>query len=114
MWFCEGVTVVTVIRGGHQINQWGSYLSHNAAEKAAQAVEPAQTASRVNSRITLSYKEIAFIPKIKKLTAAMGHEMPADGLMMMFIRSMTVDYGDQKLLFRDGRMRLELGYGEKQ
>ncbi|MER2869006.1 hypothetical protein ABTW46_07595 [Morganella morganii] len=103
-----------MIRGGHQINQWGSYLSHNAAEKAAQAVEPAQTASRVNSRITLSYKEIAFIPKIKKLTAAMGHEMPADGLMMMFIRSMTADYGDQKLLFRDGRMRLELGYGEKQ
>lgn len=39
----------------------------------------------------------------------MGHEMPADGLMMMFIRGMTVDYGDQKLLFRDGRMRLELG-----
>ncbi|MEY1089500.1 hypothetical protein AB7160_11620 [Morganella morganii] len=35
--------------------------------------------------------------------------MPADGLMMMFIRGMTVDYGDQKLLFRDGRMRLELG-----
>lgn len=31
--------------------------------------------------------------------------MPADGLMMMFIREMTVDYGDQKLLFRDGRMR---------
>ncbi len=23
---------------------------------------------------------------------------------MMFIRGMTVDYGDQKLLFRDGRM----------
>lgn len=34
-----------------------------------------------------------------------GWEMPADGLMMMFIREMTVDYGDQKLLFRDGRMR---------
>lgn len=32
--------------------------------------------------------------------------MPADELMMMFIRGMTVDYGDQKLLFRDGRMRL--------
>lgn len=29
--------------------------------------------------------------------------------MMMFIRGMTVDYGDQKLLFRDGRIRLELG-----
>lgn len=39
----------------------------------------------------------------------MGHEMPADGLMMMFIRGMTVDYGDQKLSFRDSRMRLELG-----
>ena len=38
----------------------------------------------------------------------MGHEMPANGLMI-FIQGMTVDYGDQKLLFRDGRMRLELG-----
>ncbi|HCT8189735.1 TPA: replication endonuclease [Morganella morganii] len=95
--------------GVHQINQWGSCLSNKAAEKAAQAAVPAQTASRVNSRITLSDKEIAFIPEIQKFTAAMGHEMPADGLMMMFIRGMTVDYGDQKLLFRDGRMRLELG-----
>lgn len=95
--------------GVHQIKSWGSCLSNKAAEKAAQAAEPEQTASRVNSRITLSDKEIAFIPEIQKFTAAMGHEMPADGLMMMFIRGMTVDYGDQKLLFRDGRMRLELG-----
>lgn len=49
------------------------------------------------------------IPEIHRFTAAMGYEIPADGLMMMFIRGMTVDYGDQKLLFRDGRMRLELG-----
>lgn len=29
--------------------------------------------------------------------------------MMMFIRGMTIDYGDQVLMFRNGRMRLELG-----
>lgn len=97
------------VTGVYQIKPWGSCLSDKAAEKAAQEVKPAQTASRVNSRITLSDKEIAFIPEIQKFTAAMGHEIPADGLMMMFIRGMTVDYGDQKLLFRDGRMRLELG-----
>ena len=81
--------------GVYQIKPWGSCLSDKAAEKAAQAAEPVQTARRVNSRITLSDKEIAFIPEIQKFTAAMGHEMPADGLMMMFIRGMTVDYGDQ-------------------
>lgn len=97
------------VTGVYQIKPWGSCLSDKAAEKAAQAAEPVQTASRVNSRITLSDNEIAFIPEIQKFTAAMGHEMPANGLMMMFIRGMTVDYGDQKLLFRDGRMRLELG-----
>ena len=97
------------VRGVYQIKLWGSCLSDKAAEKAAQEVKPAQIARQVNSRITLSDKEIAFIPEIQKFTAAMGHEMPADGLMMMFIRGMTVDYGDQKLLFRDGRMRLELG-----
>ncbi|HHZ6806644.1 TPA: replication endonuclease [Morganella morganii] len=95
--------------GVYQIKPWGSCLSNKAAEKAAQEAEPVQVASRVNSRITLSDEEIAFIPEIQKFTAAMGHEMPANGLMMMFIRGMTVDYGDQKLLFRDGRMRLELG-----
>lgn len=63
----------------------------------------------ISSLINLDLLVTLIIPEIHRFTVAMGHEMPADGLMMMFIRGMTVDYGDQKLLFRDGRMRLELG-----
>lgn len=61
-----------------------------------------------SSLINLDPLVTIIIPEIQKFTAAMGHKMPADGLMMMFIWGMTVDYGDQKLLFRDGRMRLKL------
>ena len=92
-------------------SQWGSCLSDKAAEKAAQSAENTQIGRRVISRIPLTSQQIAFIPEIQKFTTSMGHELAADGLMMMFIRGMTIDYGDQVLMFRDGRMRLELGDG---
>lgn len=102
-----------MIREGHQINQWGSYLSHKAAEKATQATEQAQVAKVIDSRISLTDEENALIPEIRRFATRMGHEMNESAQVVMFIKGMTIDYGDQKLLFRDGRVRLELGDGVK-
>lgn len=54
-----------------------------------------------SSLINLDLLVTLIIPEIHKFTAAMGNEMPADGLIM-FIPGMTVGSDDQKLLFRDG------------
>ncbi len=97
--------------GVHPIKQWGSCLSDRDAEKAAQAAEPAQIARTVDSRISLTDEENALVPEIRQFTAKMGHEMNEPAQVVMFIKGMTIDYGDQKLLFRDGRVRLELGEG---